>query len=129
MGYWSLRTREGFQCAIPCNTRNGIFFFEALSVLSALHHVCENTPPKPCRLAILTDSSNTFDMFNTLHALPAYNPILITAIDLLVKLGIQLWVFHIPQSKNKVTDALSWLDGRTARLLEPNLVISNFTPP
>ncbi|KAF8240279.1 hypothetical protein L208DRAFT_1352889 [Tricholoma matsutake] len=96
MGYWSLRTREGFQCAIPHNTHNSIFFFEALSVLSALHHVCEHTPPKPHHLAILTDSSNTFDMFNTLHALPAYNPILITAIDLLVKSGIQLQVFHIP---------------------------------
>jgi hypothetical protein len=64
-----------------CNTRNGIFFSEALAVLSALHHVCEHVMPKPRRLAILTDSSNTFDMFNSLHVLPAYDPILVTAVD------------------------------------------------
>lgn len=128
-GFWSTRTCEGFQCAIPVNTRNGIFFFEALAVLLALHHVCEHVMPKPCRLAILTDSSNTFDMFNSLHTLLAYNPILITAVDLMLKSGVQLHVFHIPQSENKVADALSQLDGSTARQLQPDLVISNFTPP
>ncbi|KAF8228560.1 hypothetical protein L208DRAFT_1285656 [Tricholoma matsutake] len=85
--------------------------------------------PKPHHLAILTDSSNTFNMFNSLHALLAYNPILITAIDLLLKSGVQLCVFHIPQTENKVADALSRLDGMAASWLQPNLVISNFTPP
>ncbi|KAF8229505.1 hypothetical protein L208DRAFT_1115875, partial [Tricholoma matsutake] len=84
-----------------------IFFFKALAVLSALHHVCMHLHPKPCQLAILTDSSNTFDMFNTLHVLPAYTSILVTAIDLLLVSGALLHVFHIPQSKNKVADALS----------------------
>jgi len=99
MGYWSPKTCEGFQCAIPSNSRNGIFFFEALAVLSALHHVCVHVHPKPRRLAILTDSSNTFDMFNTLHALPAYNPILITAIDLLLNSGVHLRVSTFPEVK------------------------------
>lgn len=129
MGFWSPRTCEGFQCAVPANSQNGIFFFEALAVLSALHHVCEHVMPKPHHLTILTDSSNTFDMFNSLHALLAYNSILITAIDLLLKSGVQLHFFNVPQSKNKVADALSWLDGSTAHQLQSNLVISNFTPP
>jgi hypothetical protein len=129
MGYWSSKTCEGFQCTVPSTTRNSIFFFEALSVLSALHHVCEHTSSKPRRLAILTDSSNTFDMFNTLHALPPYNPILLTAIDLLLKTGVQLCVFHIPRSQNKVADALSHLDGDMARQLQPGLSITEFTPP
>ena len=90
MGYWSPQTCEGFVCAISPNSRNGIFFFEALTVLSALSHVCESVSPKPHRLAILTDSLNTFDMFNSLHALPAYNPILIMATDLLLRSSIQL---------------------------------------
>jgi len=129
MGFWSSKTYEGFQCAIPKTTRNGIFFFEALTVLSALHHVCEHVLPKPQRLAILTDSANTFDMFNTLHALPAYNPILITAVEFLLKTGIQLRVLHISRNINHVADALSRLDSATAQRLQPRLVVSNFTPP
>ncbi|KAF8805885.1 hypothetical protein BYT27DRAFT_7020609, partial [Phlegmacium glaucopus] len=128
MGYWSLETCEGFQCTISPSSRNGIFFFEVPTVLSALSHVCESVFLKPKRLAILTDSSNTFDMFNTLHVLPAYNPILITAVDLLIKSNIQLCVFHIPHNNNKVADALSHLDGKTAQLLQPRMVVSNFFP-
>jgi hypothetical protein len=129
MGYWSPQTCEGFVCAISPNSRNGIFFFEALTVLSALSHVCESVSPKPHRLAILTDSLNTFDMFNSLHALPAYNPILITATDLLLRSGIQLRVFHIPRNDNKVADALSRRDITTACHLHPTLTIASFSPP
>ncbi|KAF8808054.1 hypothetical protein BYT27DRAFT_7097638 [Phlegmacium glaucopus] len=129
MGYWSPKTCEGFRCAIPRSTRNGIFFFEALTVLSALSHVCEYASPKPRCLAILTNNSNTFDMFNTLHALPAYNLILITAVDLLLSSHIQLRVFHIPRNENKVADALSRLDDDTAKFLEPSLSITSFSPP
>jgi hypothetical protein len=129
MGYWSPEACEGFICAIPPNTRNGIFFFEALTVLSALHHACGLTHPKPYCLAIFTDSLNTFDMFNTLHALPAYNPILITASDLLITTGIQLQVFHIPCEQNCVADALSRLDTVTVCRFQPNLTVTYFTPP
>ena len=115
MGCWSPKACEGFVCALPPVTRNGIFFFEALTVLSALSHACESILYRPCRLAIFTDNSNTFDMFNTLHALPAYNPILITATDLLITSGIKLRVFHVPQEENKVADALLRLDTSTAR--------------
>ena len=90
MGYWSPPTCEGFICAISSDTHNSITSFEALTVLSSLRHVCKSTFQNPHCLAILTDSSNTFDMFNTLHALPAYNSILITATDLLITSGIQL---------------------------------------
>ena len=129
MGYWSPKTCEGFVCAISPDTRNGIFFFEALTVLSALNHVCESACPKPRRLAILTDSLNTFDMFNTLHALPAYNPILITATDLLLRSNIQLRVFHIPRGDNKIADALSRRDFSTASRLQPGMAFAEFSPP
>ena len=68
-------------------------------------------------------------MFNTLHALPAYNPILITAINLLLASNIQLQVFHIPHNENKVADALSHLDCTTAHRFHPGLVITRFSPP
>jgi hypothetical protein len=129
MGYWSPKTCEGFVCATPSETRNGIFFFEALTVLSALSHACETILYRPCQLAILTDSLNTFDMFNTLHALPAYNPILITATDLLVTSGIKLRVFHLPREENKVADALSRLDVPAARRFQPGLAVTKFSPP
>jgi hypothetical protein len=129
MGYWSPKTCEGFVCAVPPDSRNGIFFFEALTVLSALSHACEVIHTRPCRLAIFTDSLNTFDMFNTLHALPAYNPILITATDLLLRSGIQLRVFHIPRDQNKTADALSRLDISSAHRFQPTLTVANFSPP
>jgi len=129
MGYWSLKTCEGFQWAISPSSCNGIFFFEALTVLSALSHVCKTFFLKPSHLAILTDSSNTFDMFNTLHALPAYNLILITAINLLIRSKIQLRVFHISRNDNRVADTLSHLDPFTAQQIQPDLVVSYFSPP
>ena len=124
MGYWSPETCEGFVCTVSPLSRNGIFFFEALTILSALSHVCESAGPKPHRLAILTDSSNMFDMINTLHALPAYNPILVTSVDLLISTNIQLHVFHIPRNNNKVADALSCLDIASARRIQPGLVVT-----
>jgi hypothetical protein len=129
MRYWSPGTCEGFICAVPQNSCNSIFFFEALTVLSALNHACKSVHSRPYHLAIFTDSSNTFDMFNSLHALPAYNPILITATDLIINSGIQLRVFHIPRGENKVADALSCLDVPTAHRLQPELAVASFSPP
>ncbi|KAF8223352.1 hypothetical protein L208DRAFT_1317175 [Tricholoma matsutake] len=123
MGYWSPKACQGFLCLIPPSTHNGIFFFEVLSVLSAFHHVCKHASPKPSHLAILTDNSNMFDMFNSLYALPAYNPILITAINLMISTNIQLHVFHIPRAENQVANALSHLDNDSAPVLQPGLFI------
>jgi hypothetical protein len=68
-------------------------------------------------------------MFNSLYALLAYNPILITAVDLMISAGIQLRVFHIPCDENQVADALSRFDNTTACVLHPGLIIQNFSPP
>jgi hypothetical protein len=68
-------------------------------------------------------------MFNSLYALPAYNPILITAIDLIISADIQIRVFHIPRAENQVADALSCFDNASACVLQPGLLIQKFSPP
>ena len=64
-----------------------------------------------------------------LHALPAYNPILITAANLLIASGIQLWVFHVPHEFNEVADTLSCLDNVIACQLQSKLSVTKFSPP
>jgi hypothetical protein len=68
-------------------------------------------------------------MFNTLSALPAYNDILLTAVDWMMTTGIQMHVFHVPGRFNSIADALSRLDKTTACFLEPRLLVQNFSPP
>ena len=129
MGFWSPKTCEGFQCLVPSSSRHPIFFFEALAVLSALHHACMSVRPPPTRVAFFTDNSNTVAMFNTLAALPAYNSIVITAVDWLLASNIQIRVFHLPRRFNVVADALSRFDNATALSHEPRLSIRPFSPP
>lgn len=129
MGFWSPKTCEGFQCVVPPSSCQPIFYLEALAVLSAFHHVCMTVRPAPARVALFTDNMNTVNMFNTLSALPAYNPIALTAAEWLLKTGIQLRVFHLPRRFNEVADALSRFENIKARSLEPSLSIGPFTPP
>jgi hypothetical protein len=75
------------------------------------------------------DNANTVSMFNTLSALPAYNDILLTAVDWMMTTGIQMHVFHVPGRFNSIADALSWLDNMTACSLEPHLLVRTFSPP
>ena len=58
---------------LTMSPQNMIFFFEALVVCSAIHLSCNFT--KTSCLIIYTDNSNTFDIFNSLCALPLYNRI------------------------------------------------------
>jgi len=129
MGFWSPKTCEGFQCRVPSSSPQPIFYFEALALLSAFHHACMSVRPRPSRVALFTDNSNTVTMFNTLSALPTYNPILITAVDWQMATNIQIRVFHNPRRFNTVADALSRFDNATAVSHEPRLVISPFSPP
>ena len=68
-------------------------------------------------------------MFNTLHASPLLNPILLTAVNLQVKFDVQLHVFHVPGVWNGIADALSHFDNDRALSLNNNLRISTFLPP
>jgi hypothetical protein len=100
----------GFHCTIPNQDWNDksklIFFFEAYTILSALHWVAHLDPP-PCHLVIFTDNQNTVGIFDSLWGSPQYNQILTTAIELMIQFNIQLCVYHIPGKMNHIADALS----------------------
>src|SRR6266511_1682128 len=71
---------------------------------------------------------NTVDIFASLRALPAYNVILQTAVDLLYEGNHELRVLHVPGEANTVADALSRQNYARAWELQPDLTISEFEP-
>ncbi|KIY46252.1 hypothetical protein FISHEDRAFT_75807 [Fistulina hepatica ATCC 64428] len=133
MLYYLPSSHSGFQCHTelltppPGISRDHIFYFEALAVLSAIVHVL-STPNPPPRLLVWTDNTNTVDMFNSLHALPPYNPLLITAVDLLMHTDCQLRVLHVSGADNRIADALSRFQNSLAIHLSPHLHIASFRP-
>ncbi|KDQ05557.1 hypothetical protein BOTBODRAFT_122606 [Botryobasidium botryosum FD-172 SS1] len=131
MGFWSPMHLHGFQCPTPeSKVDPGIFFHEALTTLSAINWVARHHAFPNARIAIMCDNQNTVDMFNSLHArTPALNPILLTAVDLMIEFQFKLRVFWIEGEQNTVADALSRFDNARALDMEPSLIISAFTPP
>ena len=113
---------------------DGAFFPESLAICSAIHKVraWRSAGRHIKRIAVLSDSSNAVGIFRTLRAAPVYNPILMSAVDVLIANETEHRVDHVPGECNVVADAL--LRGRLdlARTLHPGpipLHILPFTPP
>ncbi|TFK78971.1 hypothetical protein K466DRAFT_463355, partial [Polyporus arcularius HHB13444] len=123
----------GFHCLRPHSAPSGaIFFFEALAVCSAVHRVHDwrkLAGRRVARLAVLSDNTNTVSIFNTLRALPVYNSILFSTVDVLLDSDLQLRVEHIPGKLNVVADALSRGLLDVARANDPLIKFFSFTPP
>jgi hypothetical protein len=134
MGFCFPSSHTGYHCPIPVGSDFPIFYFEALSVLSALDHIChhllmDRASPNT-KVAIFCDNMNTVDMFNSLRAQPRYNPILLTAVDLLIQFHVQLRLFHVPGSDNSVADLISRSSSHLeASLLLPRYTVLPFIPP
>ena len=133
MGYWCPSLSHSFHCCVNTCHSDGIFYLEALAVLSVLHWVLhdQDLPHGAC-ITLYSDNFNTidnFDNFNTLHAQPLYNPILIMTVDLLYSFNVQLRVFHILGEDNIITDALSHFQMDVVYQYAPMLCISLFQPP
>ena len=76
LGFWFPELCVGFWLCVPEDPPKGtIFYFEALSVLSAIVH-STSLLPQLTKLVVYTNNLNTVHMFNSLSALPAYNEIL-----------------------------------------------------
>ncbi|KAJ7634576.1 hypothetical protein FB45DRAFT_743528 [Roridomyces roridus] len=135
MGFWVPERLLGFYSPVPSEPpTDTIFFFEALCVASALRWYCTNILANTdastrFRLAIFTDNQNTVNVFNTLRAKPAYNPILRTAVDDLIKYNVDLRVLHVAGDDNSVADAISRNNPLDAKRYAPGLVIRPFQPP
>ncbi|KAF9022426.1 hypothetical protein BDZ89DRAFT_956632 [Hymenopellis radicata] len=140
MGFWIPALDLGFSCPVEGDSmRDRIFYWEALCVLSALHWYEKSglaffaTELSPARLTIFTDNSNTVNIFDTLRALPEYNDILLTAVDIRTRSNIDLRVLHVPREHNTVADALSRVDfvGNldAVHALTPRLIVESFKPP
>ncbi|OSD05737.1 hypothetical protein PYCCODRAFT_1465071 [Trametes coccinea BRFM310] len=67
-----------------------IFWFEALTILSALKWVNANVSPPPECLAIYTDNLNTVQIFDSFHAIPSLDELLLCACRTLIATGINL---------------------------------------
>jgi hypothetical protein len=123
LGFWFPDLSTGFCSSVPEDpSKDTIFYFEALSVLSATLN----------KLVVYTDNLNTVHMFNSLSALPAYNEILKSAVDQLlsdINNPIQLRVIHISGESNTVADALSRGQLHTVVDNVPNITVNTFSPP
>ncbi|EIN03872.1 hypothetical protein PUNSTDRAFT_77509 [Punctularia strigosozonata HHB-11173 SS5] len=129
MGFWSPKFLSGYQSPLPGRAPNdAIFYWEALAVVSALDWACSTLPIPRC-LIVYSDNTNTVDMFNSLKALPQYNELLKTAVDILLLHSIEIRVFHIPGKDNVMADALSRFDNDLVYQLAPTASISLFQPP
>ncbi|KAH9851870.1 hypothetical protein C2E23DRAFT_731992 [Lenzites betulinus] len=124
--------RLGFHCELPNDApANTIFFFEALAVCAAIHHVFSwrSAGRSVKRLAILCDNSNTVAIFNSLRATPVYNRILISAVDIMLAAPMDIRVQHIAGELNTVADALSRGKLDFARELVPGISLLPLIPP
>ncbi|KAF5339663.1 hypothetical protein D9758_015593 [Tetrapyrgos nigripes] len=103
-----------------------IFFYEALAVVSALSFAASFNR---FHLIIFTDNSNTVSIFNSLHAKPDYNPLLITAVNILLDNNIQLRVLHVPGNDNIIADAISCSNFDILDSKAPTATLHTFSPP
>ena len=123
-----------YYAPLPSNPpANTIFWFEALAICSAIHHAANiwarDFSPKLDCLLVHTDSMNSVHMFNSLHAKPAYNSILVSSINARISSFLDVHVYHMPGDNNSIADAISHKNFSLACRLSPNLTILSFTPP
>jgi hypothetical protein len=123
-----------YYAPLPVNPPSDtIFWFEALAVCSAIHHAANvwarDFSPKLNFLLVNTDNMNVVHMYDSLHAKPSYNPLLVLTINARIHSSLDVRICHVSADNNTVADAISRKRFSLARRLVPNLTIHVFTPP
>ena len=97
--------KEGLSVSTPCQAPTGaIFFFEVLAVCHVAH--IAEWFADATQLLIVMDNMNTFEVITSLNAQPVYNPVLISAVDAILNLHLDLWVVYIPGQQNFIVDTV-----------------------
>ena len=130
LGFWAPKFAGAFfgDPVLQDHLSFNIFLNEAIAILAAIHW-SSTLHPIPRHLAIHTDSSNSFNIFNSLRASDPYNDILMSATAIRIEHGIDLRVFFIEGKRNTIADALSHRSFDIVRNLVPDVSIRRFTPP
>ncbi len=89
LGFWAPEYSSAFfgDPIIHDGLSFNIFLNEVIAILAAIHWSASLHLP-PCCLAIHTDSSNPFNIFNSLHASDPYNSVLMSAALIQIDHGI-----------------------------------------
>ena len=130
MGFWYPDLDIAFYSQTPHHEHPDlIFYFEALCVHSALFDAHRRTSSTGTgRFLIYTNNSNTVDIFSSFRALPPYNHLLKTAVDILCTGDNGMRVLHVSGVDNAVADALSRSQFSRALDSVPKLKIKSFEP-
>ena len=72
---------------------------------------------------------NSVHMFNSCHAKPSYNPLLISSINVCTHSSLDVHVRHVAGENNTIANTISHKNFTLALHLIPNLTILSFTPP
>ncbi|KAJ7905963.1 hypothetical protein B0H13DRAFT_1515626, partial [Mycena leptocephala] len=89
LGFYFPAAGLGYQSKPPPNApKDRIFYYEAFCVCWCLHQIADlvraNGRTSVRKITIWTDNSNTYNIFNSLHARPLCNEILKSAVDVLI---------------------------------------------
>src|SRR5258707_15842553 len=130
LGFWAPKHSSPFfgDPIIHDNLSFNIFLNEVIAILAAIHWSASLHPPPRC-LEIHTNSSNSFNIFNSLCTSDPYNAILMSATSIWIDHGINLQVFFIEGKQNIIADALSHCSFDLVHKLVPDASIRQFTPP
>jgi hypothetical protein len=134
LAYYFPSLKLAYHAPLPnVSVSDKIFWFEALAACAAIHHAADvwarDFTPKLDRLLVHSDSTNTVDMFNSLHTKPHYNTILVSSINARIHASLDVRASHVPGNLNVIANAVSRENFSLAYRLVPDLTILSFTPP